>query len=911
MKIYYSPEYDGHLYVNSSDGSSSQMDVITVNTMGLIQLMALRLGLHEETLPQHKCLALYYEAMCKFMKDNPKNILARSFELSGLATAKTVLGWHNELRAAGVGFHQSLTNQKDVTLSERLQAIFDIEAYLGEDFGKDWVDQLKNVSDELKAQSCDYCKDYEIVLPVPHYLLRPLERDFVVLLESRGATISQQPFADNADDNLSLVRQLIVEGQNVKIKLDKHDDSFSIYEFPDENVAHQYLSYKGFEDIDVWVNADNKQMDNWLSLMKKPLTGSKMLDCSPQLAELFVIGVSLFMNPLNVSSLIEWLNMPLHPIPAYFRGRLADAIVREGGYRNEACQLLLQEYVEGKYVFLSEEEKEKDAEEIEKIRMKDAKKRKALVQYFLPPMDAESDIRVAQLKEFSQALSTWIVQKLALMQDERLQMLYVEQLNAVKDMADTFLILLDTVNSDTIDNKVIDSWLSSIYTKSSFVNTMAEQGGRMVVDSPAKLVTISCNTVWMGLDGDTSAPKECSFLYPSEKEQLVSNNLITPWEELKESKYHEWMGMMPILHTSRHLILVVCKHRDGELTQKHPLLVRLEQQVENLEDVIERPVFSAGEIEKVEEFANVNPDDTVSFGYADKLQWPDHLSPTTISTLVEHPFDYLMENLLKITADGKAQMSDAKTTMGNVAHAVIEHLFAPRDGKRVSLADEIRLRISHEYDEVFSKTMDAHGAILLLAENRLAGKLLREQLRNCLNVLVGILGDNQLVVTGCEHLVRYEEILGVVDMTLEDKEGHPVVFDFKWTSSKKYYQGLLEKNRSVQLELYRYLFSHEMKDQVKKVAYFLMPEAQLYSHEYFKGEHCTQLEAVNQDDIVAQLKRSVAYRKKQLSEGLVEVKGFFEEIPYVDATEQKGLFPLEQSGDGKKENIFSNYGLFE
>ena len=48
--------------------------------------------------------------------------------------------------------------------------------------------------------------------------------------------------------------------------------------------------------------------------------------------------------------------------------------------------------------------------------------------------------------------------------------------------------------------------------------------------------------------------------------------------------------------------------------------------------------------------------------HADKIKWPDHLSPTRIGTLVEYPFDYLMEQLLCIVPDGKAQMANVKTT---------------------------------------------------------------------------------------------------------------------------------------------------------------------------------------------------------------------------------------------------------
>ena len=361
MKIYYSEEYEGHLYVKPSEagahqvqkGCLAQMDTMVANTMGLLQQLALRLGLHFDTVPSHERIALYYEAMNKFFKKNPDNVLADSFRLSGLSTAKVVLGWRDELRNAGCLKDEAQLSEMIATVkSERLKAVFKIERFFS-DYNtlsenkkslasQDRMTIRQQVLDELERQSLD-CSDYQIILPCSIDLLRPLEQVLLQRLQQHGASLSVLPYAadkkvnekSDKKNNLFLIRQIIEEERKEKIHFRKGDGSFLIYEFDDDNDAHKYLSYKEFDDVDVWVNADNKQMDNWLKLMRKPQTGSVMQDCTPQLTELFVIGVSLFMSPLNVNLLIEWLNMPLHPLDSFFRKRLADAIMKEGGYRNE------------------------------------------------------------------------------------------------------------------------------------------------------------------------------------------------------------------------------------------------------------------------------------------------------------------------------------------------------------------------------------------------------------------------------------------------------------------------------------------------------------------------------------------------------------------------------------------------
>lgn len=160
--------------------------------------------------------------------------------------------------------------------------------------------------------------------------------------------------------------------------------------------------------------------------------------------------------------------------------------------------------------------------------------------------------------------------------------------------------------------------------------------------------------------------------------------------------------------------------------------------------------------------------------------------------------------------------------------------------------------------------------------------------------------------------IKDRDMVGFIDMTLEDKDGHPVVFDFKWTTWAKGYQDKLSENRSVQLELYRMMLGREKKDEVERVAYFLMPEARLYSQEKFKGRNCHQLTPANRDNIVEQLKQSAKYRMEQIKSGVVETNGTFEELQYVKDTETRGLFPLKKNvEDGTKEgNFFSQYGLF-
>lgn len=922
MRIIFSPEYSGAVFVMPAGGANVMMDAMVVNTIGLVNMLELRLGLHHESAPEHERVAHYYDAVCKYMARHPKNVMSASFKVSGLSTAKSMLAWRDELRSAEWDFDGE-------EISQRIAVLIGVEEYFRKLDGCDMAGRLHIVTDQVCFQNLD-CKDMVITLAVSKELLKPTTKALIEVLEAHGAKTELMACASDSANNLSKVRQLIMSKQKGRITLDKNDDSIQIWKFDDDRLACEYLSYNDMEDVDVWVNADNKQMDNWLMLMNKALTGSVTADCTPQLTQLFVMGLGMFSNPLNVNTLIEWLNMPVHPIDRFFRSVLADTIVLEGGYRNEACREKIEQFIDGKFVFLDNEQKAMSEEEQEKIRQEDRKKRKKQVAAFLPSLSSSETIKTDDVRQFVMELSSWSRQQVRLMSKEmKDESQWIEQLMVVSGMCDAFHILLGTISDDAIDYKTIDSWMSTIYEKGTYTNAVAEQGCRTVVDSPAKIASEAQKTVWIGVDGDASQRQECAFLYPSEKQKLVDNKDINPWAEEAQNEYHERMMMTPLRMTSGQLILVVRERTGGENSLKHPLIVRMEQQIENIEDIIVHPRLGKEDRHAVDKVVRSSAPLELYFNHADKIVWPDHLSPTNIGALAEYPIDFMMERLLGITNDGKAKMNDVKTTKGNVAHAVIEELFAPRDDKRYAKPEEIAERIENEYETAYGKILEAKGAVLQLAENKLAEKLLHEQLRSCLDTLLEILKDNELKVTGCEPYiecqmdlglpkttdkdgnVKNRDMLGFIDMTLEDKDGHPVVFDFKWTSWAKGYQQKLTENRSVQLELYRMMLGREKKDEVKRVAYFLMPEGRLYSQEEFKGRQCKQLVSDNHDNIVEQLKQSAIYRMEQIKSGMVETNGVFEELQYVKDTEVRGLFPLKKAEDGMKEgNIFSQYKLF-
>ena len=154
MKIFFSPDYSGPVYVRPADGQEALMDTLVANTIGLVNMLELRLGLHYDDVPEQQRLAHYYEAVCSYMAANPGNVMEASFKTTGLGTAKAMLAWRDELRSAQWDF-------KGAEISNRLSVLIGVEEHFRGHEGCDKAERLRIVTDQVKSQQLD-CTDMVI-----------------------------------------------------------------------------------------------------------------------------------------------------------------------------------------------------------------------------------------------------------------------------------------------------------------------------------------------------------------------------------------------------------------------------------------------------------------------------------------------------------------------------------------------------------------------------------------------------------------------------------------------------------------------------------------------------------------------------------------------------------------------------
>ncbi|MBO4556245.1 MAG: hypothetical protein J5706_05745, partial [Elusimicrobiales bacterium] len=524
----------------------------TVSTQGLLETIKLHAGLRRRIKPQGERFVAYYKAMSAYMKDTRDSVFRESFNTDPLKTAEQCLAWRDALAAAG-------WNVKTEVKSARLMALQGIEKrFTGENGEKkenfSLAEEIFEITAEIK-NGCPLPQNLEIQMPFEPDNLPPAERGLLAALQEKGAKIEIMPCRKDENTNLDKITALL-EGKNAEkeITLDKNDGTFKIWHFADRTESMKYLSTLPADSFSAWINENNQELDSWLKLAGKPVAGSNISGL-PQIAQLLVIGISLFSRPLNIYRLMDWLNMPSSPLPKKLCGKLADKIAATGGYYNDECKKVIDEFLNYDYSDKDIEEKERK----EKIS-KNKDRVDNFLYFFEKSQNEKNEIEISKLKIFIENLKLWCIRQVNL--NTNIDPHEKAQLAFVKEQCAAMLAILPDGTSGTIEYKKIESMLGSINSAVEMPLYQAEENCHNVIDSFGKMAASSHKTICCGFYDKPEEKLRYSFLYEEEKKELELNF----WKEEDERQFNRLTMLMPFVY-SEQLTLVTADKNGMENTK--------------------------------------------------------------------------------------------------------------------------------------------------------------------------------------------------------------------------------------------------------------------------------------------------------------------------------------------------------
>jgi hypothetical protein len=857
------------------------MNTQVLNTEGLLQQLAMHAGIHCEMPTYYDSLVEYNKALCDFDKKNPKNIFHDSIAIDSLSVAKQLLSWRDYLSMCGWNAKTPVNGE-----SSRLETLRKIEDYYDDKGLSTLLSSLLEAISQMNGSIPSVYKNLEIVLPcskdiLPDYILPLLGK-----LESIGVKVNESE-----------------ELNTPKVK---------VIEFLQQWKAEAWLSQQDPEDYDVWINSDNKRLDNWLHMSGKPMAGCSMKDSNPQIIQLFLLSVQLFQRPLNVNTLIQYLLLPECPLNWKLRSKLRKVIISEGGFGGEKVEECITASLEKEF----KEDGDKSAPELAPQARKDNyttylpfdlgddKATTALVQ----DGDVDANSLTTFLKSIRSFASSRAVKILSISPyDAR-----TTQLQCVASLIDALLKQIENSASGSIKFDTLLQWAESIYETGEYSLYNAQVGSQFVIESPYNMVSAAKKTIWCDFFGDQKMPLSTGFLSNKEFDSLISSD-IKLWNRDNEIKFATTMMKAPLRLTTDVLTLIVCKRQGATNLPAHPLM----QQIKADEIIPGDKLYNSLSQKKVVSIDNHRSTDDERIEFDSKnhsVKMRDTESFSALEDLLQNPFDYFMKYNLKFE-DMSATEMKMTLVSGNVAHEAIEYLFneAKNSGKTVD-----KDFIAENYEEAFKRALVNKGALLLLPEHHFDKDRLKYRLKSCINNFVGIVTANKLQFVACEQ--KEEEDLGFVgnviiqgymDMLFTDSNGDYVVFDLKYTTSKEKYKKLLEKNRALQLALYKALLNKRDPNKKVRTAYFEMPKGVLYTSDPFVGENVVTVGEKN-PNIMDSVRKGYETRVNELTSGEIETADGFPitDIPYGEET---GVYPLDSEGvrqPKKVENKYSDYKSF-
>lgn len=853
LVVKYSPEFSGECYQRIPAGRSL-MGYSVVSDSGLLELFELRLGLPSWS-PEGNARAIEYRNTLE--RNRAGSFYEKSYDRDPLGTAITVLNWRDTLIMAGWNPSQTWAVGR-LGVMAALESDFDSKAFPGES------DRWSLVLENLKScgspfHDGDVIEVYRSRDVLPYMIVSSLE-----LL---GEAVDWTP--GQATGN-------ILEVKNA-----------SILSFTEYSDALEWIAEKKEAPDTVVINADDMRLNAVLRRHGEAGVAASLNGSNPGIPQIFKLGLSLLLEPLNAHNLLAYLQLPIMPLPSGLARMLSGALLRDNGLG---------------------EEWDKAVQVYEKNLQDDAKKAiEGKLSKFLTSLLAarRSDglVSVDAAKAFCKDITEWARGYLAMNEDVPERPFFTVLESECADM----LNVLSKENS-TMASDQFDRYIRQIYTPCSVKIESACLGSMHAVRSHDCIIDHPDNLIWLSCNGDLGNTWPYGFLTATEVAELRDNGLYVP-DRSVYTRY-DFQKMVDCLNSASSVTLCRSSYDKGEALREHPSVTLFRKA-----GISETHVPSKTWNGPISRFTHV---ESYALGRDMLGDFSRTESPTSIEELVGYPFDYYLDYVLGLRDQEQTALKNLTLTQGLVAHLVFRELVEDC-GKDLDRMESVLNAAVDGEDQFIARVRSAAmkvGATLLLPSVSIIFGSFCGTLKTSLGVLIRLLKENSLEPFACEEPFDVNlggeigQVRGSVDFIAENREGDLVIVDFKY-STGTHYTEKLRGDTSVQLEIYS--LAIEKKYPGKKVVatgYWFFKANELHTcSRMFSGDNVVvESKLAGTISLKERIENSILFRKEKFRKGDFEVLEGYEVTgtAYYDAIETSGLLPLPVEG---KKNPKKKYPL--
>ncbi len=859
MTIVYSPYYDGEVFLGDAPEA---MGTVYVGNMGLMAFLQQRAGIHFNIKSDVEREADYLNAMKTFMEDTKKSVFfGGAAEVDPFGVARKLLMWRDSLMMAG--WDGTCNDER----CSKLTILADIDNYF----------QSNGVADCWRSVYNEYSKRSVLRGMVDKIRLDCTKADVPAIIQRTFDAISQY-------------KDIVYESNCCEQEMEV--DKIKLLEFHDVNDAYEWISQvEKLPKNTVIVNRDNIRLNHTLYTWNKPMVSAKLVQSNPQLLQLFKLSMSIFSRPLNIHNLVSYLQLPMSPIPSKLRYKLARILLKNGGFgeikmRDDGkCRDDWDDAI-ATFVFMKDGKEASPQYRAQKLSL-------------LKPVRADySDgLTKAEIASYVKSMIDWANGFGA---DDDLPHERINQLAELKSLLHSFTTSLNS-EKDVLMFSDIEKLILQIYRPMNYQLQHAEAGALNVIADVRSMVKPADTLIWLDCQQEDAETDPYDFLSEDEREYLKTHDAVIP----NYAKHLEYARNEKIykLNQAEHIILVKSSYDGTTRLSEHSIVAEANYlSRKRLPKVTFEKLFPMNDTkQETGKIDMYKPELAYEIGKIDYKGRKE--SNTSIDTLINFPFNYVMDYVAMLPSPDDDQLKNPHVTIGLVAHHFFQHIIEDGQNDLVTM----RKLTEEEFDQRLESAIDVTGLILRLDENATALNNFRSHLKESMLALIDIMEEKNLKPVGCEiefpenksdvlKLDTIENFGARIDLLLKNESGQFVIFDFKWSYSKQYGEKLKD-DLAIQLDLYKQAVAKTYPDkEIAGVGYYMMPRKQLVTTDFDEIADKKLIKCVEKAAATVKLKDKISH---SLNFRMNEImSGYIEEAEMMDIKDIADCYYAHQGDNG-------------
>lgn len=738
-------------------------------------------------------------------------LLEKSRARDRWGTAKEVLRRLDELRLAGWDgtVHEDAPGTVHEDAPPLVQALAAVQQAIVAQF-PDSAERLRRVLAALEQGQT--LPDHEVLLAEEPEQWPALWRDVLRRLHFR--VLEQDDPVGEAETALLAIQHDVLEGRSGSVAPDKslrwlrsRSDISAC-----ETIAAALAAAPELAEETV-ICCENESLalllDDSLARAGVPTMGAAITTTSHVALHVLPIALRLCWKPVDPAVLLDFLTLPISPIPRRAAGRLSSALTQQPGLGSEAWEHARAE-------LLSEEADPEGALKARLDKWLDVER-----VAWGEPLPAELVATVCR------RVAQWAMGRAASLDDApELQ----AALRYAGGQASTVCELVEGLGHPIAEPQLLRILESTLGSGVPVRPHRALAGSPKLVSSFADVQRPFRRCIWLGLA--TAGLPSCRWT-KAELDALAAIDVVLDdgTKSVEALRQAERRGLARITES-----LLAVSVPDDEDGRPHPLWLQVQSSLSKagveeplaLEDLLER-----GDTEALSPWAIASSLRALEPPQPLRIFWDpaparpwdrQRSSASSLESRLGCPLQWVLRYNCRLAASPIARLPDEARLKGSFCHQVLERVFG--QGGAPPTPDSAAVSVERCFDERIG--LDAAP----LAQPRaIAERLeLRKNLSNATRLLVNTLRAGGYGFVGLEVAVDGEldgrALTGSIDCVVADDAGAEAVIDFKYRGVKKF-PALLQEGRATQLATYAMSRAGDGSANIPKVGYLILNDVRL------------------------------------------------------------------------------------